>query len=290
MLSKIDGVQNGQGIRWPDEKRIAVMLTFDMDAEFLHVSRCKSKEIKAGFREYSQGQYGPHEGIWRCLNLLDSCGVKGTFFVPGIVVEQYKRQVQELHNRGHEIACHGYRHESVRGISWEEEEILMEKSENLIKDITGKKPVGHRGPDGIIHPFTPKMLLERGYLYSASMKDCDWAYLYQLDGKRAPLIELPGDVTMDDFTYYFLSPESPVKSVCNNKDVADYWKAEFDGLAREGDKILVIKLHPQLIGRASRIAILGELIGYMKRRGAWIATCEEVARYVLLENSEVTLS
>ena len=59
------------------------------------------------------------------------------------------------------------------------------------------------------------------------------------------------------------------------------WKAEFDGLAEEGDKIFVLKLHPQMIGRASRIAMVGDFISYMKGHGAWITTCENVARYVL---------
>ena len=38
-----------------------------------------------------------------------------------------------------------------------------------------------------------------------------------------------------------------------------------------------------MIGRASRIAALGNFIAYMKRHGAWITTCEEAARYVLAQ-------
>jgi len=39
-----------------------------------------------------------------------------------------------------------------------------------------------------------------------------------------------------------------------------------------------------MIGRASRIAMVGDFISYMKGHGAWITTCEEVARYVLSQN------
>ena len=35
--------------------------------------------------------------------------------------------------------------------------------------------------------------------------------------------------------------------------------------------------------RTDDIAALGNFIAYMKRHGAWIATCEEVARYVLAQ-------
>ena len=44
-----DGKTNGPGICWPDGKRIAVMVTFDFDAEFLRISRAESKGTSIGF-------------------------------------------------------------------------------------------------------------------------------------------------------------------------------------------------------------------------------------------------
>lgn len=282
MLYEIDGRTNGPSITWPGRSRIAVMVTFDFDAEYLRMSRAASKGTSIGFTDYSRGQYGPHEGLKRCLDMLDLFNIRSTFFVPGIVAENYRSQVESIHAHGHEIACHGYMHESVRGISREEETAILEKSEAILESITGRRPVGHRGPESIIHPFTPELLAERGYLYSSSMKDCDWAYLWERDGQALPLVELPGDITMDDFTYFYFTFSDPaVRSMYTNREVIGNWKDEFDGLAQEGNKIFILKLHPQMIGRASRIAALGEFMAYMKSHGAWIATCEEVARYVL---------
>lgn len=272
-----DGRTTGPGIRWPDRRRIAVMLTFDFDAEFLRESRARSKGKKIGFTDLSRGQYGPHEGLWRCLEMLERTYVRGTFFVPGIVIEQYRDAVEEIAKRGHEIACHGYAHESDVNCSLEEERTRLCTCEELIASVTGKKPVGHRGPEGVIHPFTPRLLSERGYLYSSSMKDCDWAYQWP----DLPLVELPNDVMMDDFTYWYFTFSDPAdRSMYPVGDVISDWKAEFDGLAEEGDKIFILKLHPQMIGRGSRIAALAAFIGYMRAHGAWIATCEEVANYV----------
>ena len=221
----IDGKTNGPALSWPDGKRIAVMVTFDYDAEFLRISRAKSKGTTIGFTDYSRGQYGPHEGLARCLDLLDTLNIKSTFFVPGIVGETYRDTVEEIARRGHELACHGYMHESVRGISREEETRIFEKSETILTEIGGRKPVGHRGPESIIHPFTPELLVERGYLYSSSMKDCDWAYLWEKDGKVLPLVELPCDITMDDFTYYYFTFSDPaVRSMYTNREVYGNWK------------------------------------------------------------------
>ena len=284
MSYEIDGRTNGPAITWPGRARIAVMVTFDFDAEYLRMSRAASKGTTIGFTDYSRGQYGPREGLKRCLVMLDTHDIKSTFFVPGIVAEKYTAQVESIHARGHEIACHGYMHESVRGITAEEETEILEKSEAILKRITGRRPVGHRGPESIIHPFTPELLAQRGYLYSSSMKDCDWAYLWEKDGQVLPLVELPCDITMDDFTYFYFTFSDPaVRSMYTNREVFGNWKDEFDGLVEEGNKIFILKLHPQMIGRASRIAALGNFIAYMKRHGAWITTCEEAARYVLAQ-------
>ena len=85
-----DGKTNGPAFSWPDGKRIAVMVTFDYDAEFLRISRAKSKGTAIGFTDFSRGQYGPHEGLARCLDMLDTMNIKSTFFVPGAVVLSLK--------------------------------------------------------------------------------------------------------------------------------------------------------------------------------------------------------
>ena len=42
----------------------------------------------------------------------------------------------------------------------------------------------------------------------------------------------------------------------------------------------VLTCHPFVSGRASRIALIEELVAYMRRfRGVWFTTCEEVARW-----------
>ena len=261
------------------------MVTFDYDAEFLRMSRAKSKGTSIGFTDFSRGQYGPHEGLARCLDMLETMNIKSTFFVPGAVIETYRDTVEEIHRRGHELACHGYQHESSPELTREEMEEILDKSESLLFDITGKKPAGHRAPESVLQDFMPELLAKRGYLYSSSMKDCDWAYLWEKDQKELPLVELPNDITMDDFTYYYFTFSDPaVRCMYPNREVFGNWKHEFDGLALEGNKIFILKLHPQMIGRASRIGMVGEFIAYMQNHGAWITTCEDVARYVQKQN------
>ena len=74
------------------------------------------------------------------------------------------------------------------------------------------------------------------------------------------------------------------KASYNNAVVREIWQDEFDGRRAEGDKFLCLKLHPALIGRASRCKMLEELIVYMRENGAWFASCETAADYVIAQN------
>jgi len=286
-----DYVALGGGTSWPEGKRIAVMLTFNFDLEYLRKTRAESKGRKAGFSDISRGQYGREEGLPRILEMLKAQNVPATFFVPGIVAEKYPDDVKKIAEAGHELACHGYEHEMDRSMTTEQCHEIMEKSEALLEGICGKKPVGYRGPGGVIPKTMPAVLEQRGYLYDSSLMDRDWAYLWDPDdfegvSQDAKIVEFPSDVMLDDFTYFFFTYSDPaVRSMYTNREVINAWRDEFDALIAEGDKILVLKLHPHMIGRGSRVNALGELVAYMKARGAWFASCAEVAAYV--KNQEV---
>lgn len=255
-------LKNGDGIQWPEGKRIAVMLTFDFDAELLRYSVIGKRKI--GFADVSRGQYGPKEGLKRCLAMLQRHQLPATFFLPGEIIEKYPEQCREIAAGKYEIAYHGYDHNNTIGIPEEEETGNLEKSEGLIQELSGRKPVGARGPLDALQEYSLDLFSRRGYLYDSTLKDCDWPYVLE-NG----LVELPTDVAVDDFSYFYFSyaDEAPINCSYLPDDVYAMWQDAFDELAAEGDKIMVLKLHPQLIGRVSRIAMLERFILYMQQRG-----------------------
>jgi peptidoglycan-N-acetylglucosamine deacetylase len=269
-------LKNGDGMRWPSGKRIAVMVTFDFDAELLRKSVIGKREI--GFSDTSRGQYGPDEGLARCLAMLKRQNLHTTFFVPGRVAELYPDKVQQIADDGHELAYHGYMHEATVDMPVEEEESNMAKSEELLAQFSGRKPVGYRGPLDLLPNCALQLMQKRGYLYCSTLKDCDWAYIHE----NYPVVELPTEPTLDDFSWFYFSYADEATITCSYPVdyVYDVWKDNFDELANEGDKVMVLKLHPQLIGRSSRVRMLERFISYMKANGAWLASCEEVANYV----------
>ena len=95
----------------------------------------------------------------------------------------------------------------------------------------------------------------------------------EIGEKSVPLVDLMADAFYDDtaYDYYIDSPPARygIKSAAQQMEI---WREEFDGMAEEGGRVM---------DRACRVNALGELIAYMKSRGAWIATNDAVARWVL---------
>lgn len=264
---------------WPDNKRIAVMLAFDLDAETMWTTRGDGNQDH--ITNLSRGAYGPKQGVVRILDMLDIHQVKATFFIPGVIAEQYPLVVQEIAWRGHEIGFHGYLHEESTSTTYEEEHATMLRCENLIKQLTGQTIVGHRAPGGVIHDYSLRLFLEHDYIYSSNWRDSDGPFFHKLDGKEIPLAELPKDSIFDDTAYDFYTDSAPERYELKSPDeMYEIWKEEFDSLAAEGRMINFI-LHPQFIGRASRIQMLSRLVGYMKTHGAWMDTNKAVAAYLL---------
>lgn len=274
-------LKNGDGIVWPFGKRIALMITFDFDAELLRYSVIGKEST--GFADLSRGKYGPDEGLQRCLDMLERQALRTTFFVPGRIAELYPDHVARIAKAGHELAYHGYAHDNRVGIPLEEEEDNMAKSEALLSKFSGNKIIGYRGPLDVMQTCSLELLQKRGYLYGSTMKDCDWAYLHEECAEETPIVELPTEPTFDDFSFYYFSYADNATITCcyPSQYVYDIWQDNFDELASENDKVMVLKLHPQLIGRSSRIRMAERFLAYARANGAWVASCEEVARYVL---------
>ncbi|NLL92041.1 MAG: polysaccharide deacetylase [Ruminococcaceae bacterium] len=275
MINNFNGEKLGNGIVWPDGRPIAFALGIEFEAETLRISQLARQGKEPDERD--QGRYGANEGIPRILRMLCEYGIKATFFTPGWVVENYPERVKSIVSAGHELAYHGWNHIPERGTARSIESAKMERSENAIKKVFGRRPVGHRAPHSTLHEDAYSLMVERGYLYSSNLRDCDYGYL-RPDG----IVELPTDVLLDDFTYFYYSTaiEPGHRVPFTNSKVFEIWREEFDGMILERDKLFNLKLHPQIIGRAGRIKMLSDFIGYALSKGAWFATCEQIALYI----------
>jgi polysaccharide deacetylase family protein (PEP-CTERM system associated) len=82
----------------------------------------------------------------RILDLFDTHGVKGTFFVVGWTAERFPGLVKDIVARGHEIGCHSYLHQKIYNQTPEEFRQDTKKSKDILEQVSGRAVVGYRAP------------------------------------------------------------------------------------------------------------------------------------------------
>ena len=108
----------------------------------------------------------------RLLDILASFQVRGTFFILGWLAERNPGLVTAIHQRGHEIASHGYDHTMVTKMNKEEFRKDIRKTKEILERITNEEVRGYRAPTFSILEKTSwayEILLEEGYRYSSSV-------------------------------------------------------------------------------------------------------------------------
>ena len=269
-------------IKWPEGKKSAVMFTFDVDGDTTwqngNVGLPNGEQY---IKSLSVGQYGPNRCVDRILDMLDKYGVKGTFYVPGLTAERYPEVIKRIDKAGHEIGHHGYAHERFAGKTVEEQIEIIEKTQRIFRELIGREVKGFRTPSGDWSEETPKLLYERGFEYSSSMRGDDRPYRTVIDGRETDFIEIPTKWEVDDyvamaFNMYPAEPCGQDRISCY-KQVRENFMMEFEGHHRYGLCISFMN-HPQVIGSPGRIKILEYLLeNITKRDDVWVATGCEIA-------------
>lgn len=253
------------------EPRVQVALTFDFDAlsPWLQLTTSSPSAI-------SRGELGPI-GVERIRRILQEYGIEASFFTPGHTALAYPDQVESLVADGHELAHHGWVHESLSPLSDEEERSVIERGLSALEKVGGVKPVGFRAPGWDLSYRTIDLLVEYGFSYDSSMLGHDfspyWCRSGDIASKEEPfefgtqvdLVEIPVGWHLDDFPYLEFVPGVPnLPGLRSNDDVLDIWQREFTFLRTEvGEGCMVVTMHPQSTGRGHRILLLRDFIEFV---------------------------
>ncbi|PYN65103.1 MAG: polysaccharide deacetylase family protein [Candidatus Rokuibacteriota bacterium] len=111
-------------------------------------------------------------GLRRILDLLERHNVTATFFVLGWMADRRPDVVRDIHRRGHEIACHGYRHQMIHAQSRGEFREDIHRAKAALEDLISEPVVGYRAPTFSITQRTLwalSILAEEGYRYDSSI-------------------------------------------------------------------------------------------------------------------------
>lgn len=108
----------------------------------------------------------------RMLDLLDTAGVSGTFFVLGWVAERFPDLVREVDRRGHEIACHSHMHRKVHALTPDQFEQDLSASLAVLRNLSTRPVVGYRAPSFSVTRATTwafEIMARHGITYDSSI-------------------------------------------------------------------------------------------------------------------------
>ncbi len=106
------------------------------------------------------------------LDLFDKHSVKATFFVLGWIAQRFPRLVREVHERGHELACHSYWHRKVSSLSPVEFRADTRAACDAIEQAASVRVMGYRAPTWSVTPqclWALDILSEEGFTYDSSI-------------------------------------------------------------------------------------------------------------------------
>ena len=266
--------------------RHIVCLTFDFDTQSGFIARGMTTPTPL-----SRGEFGAMAS-GRILGFLKERGIKATWFIPGFTIESWPRECAAVVEEGHEVAHHSWAHVPPAEQTRAEEEADLERANETIARLSGRKARGYRSPSWDLSEHTVDLLLAHGFRYDSSLMGTDYrpyrarrGDIARLGepfrfGEETSLIELPISWSLDDFPHFeFLrQPTSVLASMQPARAVMQNWLDEFLYMKKTVDwGVLTYTMHPYVIGRGYRMLALGELVDRLANEGAQFMTMEEAA-------------
>jgi polysaccharide deacetylase family protein (PEP-CTERM system associated) len=105
------------------------------------------------------------------LDLMARTGARGTFFTLGEVAAGHPDLVRTIAALGHEVACHGDRHECVYRMTPAQFRADIRRARQRLEDLAGTPVIGYRAPNFSIGPhqtWAYSILMEEGFRYDSS--------------------------------------------------------------------------------------------------------------------------
>ncbi|MGN8485849.1 polysaccharide deacetylase family protein [Helicobacter pylori] len=259
--------------------------------------------------DISRGLFAGEVGIPRLLKLFKKYHLPATWFAPGHSIETFPEQMKMIVDAGHEVGVHGYSHENPIAMTAKQEEDVLLKSVELIKDLTGKAPTGYVVPWWEFSNITNELLLKHGFKYDHSLMHNDftpyyvrvgdsWSKIdYSLEAKdwmkplirgvETNLVEIPANWYLDDLPPMMFIKKSPNSfGFVSPHDIGQMWIDQFDWVYREMDyAVFSMTIHPDVSARAQVLLMHEKIIEHInKHEGVRWVTFNEIADDFLKRN------
>ncbi len=134
--------------------------TASTTGKLLPIYNVQTKEKKVAF---TMNCAWNADDIDQILKILQDNQTKITFFMVGDWIDKFPEAAKKIHEAGHEIASHSNTHPHVNKLTYEKNIEEIEKSNDKIEKITGKRTKIYRAPYGEYNDTVIKAAQDKGY-------------------------------------------------------------------------------------------------------------------------------
>jgi len=282
-------------LRWPDGKKLAVVIT--MNCEYWDLVRDDPAPNYAGgppmlpdmlpgnvadFPNFTWREYGQRVGVWRLFKLFHEAGVPLSCTMNAKTGLERPEIIEYALERGWEIVPHNFEQGELLTrytFDIEKERSVIDATLQVYEKVVGRKATGWLSSSLRGTPNTPDLLAERGLKFFCDYMNDEQPYLIQTPS--GPLVNVPYTIEVNDFTFFH-------RRAMNTWDAARMLKDQFDELYRDGaesGRLMSVGLHPHVSGHPHRMPCFREFLAHAKSHpDVWWTTREEIAQWYLLNH------
>lgn len=190
-------------------------------------------------------EYGMRVGFWRMKAVLDELKIVPSLSVNARVCLDYPRVAKAARDSGWEFMGHSYDQRPTH--TEPDQAAMIRQSVKVIREFTGKPPVGWMGPGLTETLDTPELLAAAGIKYIADWVIDDEPCTIRTRGGN--LVTMPYTLELNDIAMMVVQHHAAGEFVTRCMDY-------FDRVYREGKdraKIMAIAVHPYISGVPHRI-------------------------------------
>ncbi|MBN2562155.1 MAG: polysaccharide deacetylase family protein [Phycisphaerae bacterium] len=208
------------------------------------------------------GEQFADRGLDRLLGLLDERQLRITFNVVAELCQTHSDRIRRVMDAGHEVACHGWRHERPRDMSSDGIGSMLRNAAECFAELD-IRPLGFRSPRSAWSTTLLQQLVAHGYRWNAERDTA--AVPYRI---KTGLVRV--SVTTDDWD---LADGSGT-----TEDLMRKWRLHVDA-ALQTERVVCIGVHEWIIGRDADYATALDafLADVCRRQGLQPRTLGEIA-------------
>jgi len=167
-----------------------------------------STDLKIDCKNWNGCDSRIEDSTYKILDLLEVANIKGVFYVLSDIALQRPNLVRRIRQAGHELGSHGCTHRLVSDMTQKQFSLDIQKSRNILEDITGEKLIYYRAPVWSISQkncWALELLDHEGFLCDSSMQPIKTPlsgdrrcplkpFRPIINGKRLSIVEFPSTV------------------------------------------------------------------------------------------------